>query len=93
MRLSSWSTVEVEMRFFERRRRGFTFGKIKDTVAELLNAQAISRDDSPAVIAALVVAELAGADMAAEPGVDWEGLIAFVEALVPLILMILEALQ
>lgn len=75
----------------ERRAMGLTFGNLLRIVRDMkADGQLAGKDDS--LIAAEVLGRLVQDNAPAfrDPGIDWDALIAFIEKLLPLILMIIE---
>ena len=75
----------------QRRAMGITIRNIRKHVAAMKKAGELDPDDHAAT-AAQVLNRLVGENPRAfaDPGVDWDGLLAFIERLIPLILRIME---
>lgn len=80
------------MGFIERRRLGVTFVSIFNATKQMLAAGEINPNDDHGLIAALVLTEIVDRTEA-NAGIDWDGLIRFIEALLPIILALLDALN
>jgi len=73
--------------FLERRKLGLTFRAVLKTAKEL-KADGQLDTENPDIAAAQVTAKILGENPQAfeKAGVDWEAILAFIEAIVPLIL-------
>ena len=76
----------------KRRAMGLTFRGIGKATAALMKSGEITGDEDHSIIAAAVLAKIQGdnPEAFADPGVDWDALIEFIERLLPIILQIIE---
>lgn len=75
----------------ERRDLGITWANVHRTAKQLYQSGEISADMSRAEIAGLVFSSIAAENPTAfaDPMVDWDAILAFIEAILPLILQII----
>ena len=82
--------VGRRMGILERRRLGLTFGNIARVAKDLKSKGQLAED--PTIAAGQIMAQIAAENPQtySEPGVDWDAILEFIEALLPIILQIIE---
>jgi len=84
-------TLRKGMTLKQRRALGATFGNVRRILAEMQQAGEIDEHDTAADLAVAVTSRLVeeNPQVASNPALDWEAIIAFIERIIPLILKII----
>lgn len=75
----------------QRREMGLTIGNLTRATRQCIESGSVDKTDAPEVIAAAVAAQLVveNPKAFADPSVDWDSILAFIEKLIPIIMTLI----